>query len=70
MSQIVLATGAALGAGTTTQSPPSQHHFETIIAGVFLLNVTAAAVGAGDTLDVYVQHDTTIDYIKLTTLHP
>ena len=58
MSAIVLATGAAAGAGTTVTSAPATpaQHFEEIVGAVFLLNVTAAAVGAGDTLDVYVQH--------------
>lgn len=58
MSSILLATGTGLTVGTTTQSAPSSppQHFEEIVAAVFLLNVTAVAAGAGDTLDVFVQH--------------
>lgn len=58
MSAIVLASGTALGAGTTVQAAPTTppQHFEQIVAATFLLNVTVAATGAGDTLDVYVQH--------------
>lgn len=73
MSQIILDTRSALGAGTVTALAPAtpQQHFEEIVAALFVLNVTAAAVGAGDTLDVYVQSsidDGTIwdDFIHFT----
>ena len=58
MSVITLATATALGAGTTTQAAPAAppQHFEEIFGAIVLLNVTVAAVGAGDTLDVYLQH--------------
>jgi hypothetical protein len=57
MSAIVLASAAALPAGTTTYAAPATPplHLETIVGASFLFNVTAAAVGAGDTLDLYVQ---------------
>jgi hypothetical protein len=58
MSAITLATAAGLAAGTTTYAAPATpaQHFEQLVGAVFFLNVTAAGVGAGDTLDVYVQH--------------
>lgn len=57
MSVIILASGVTAAAGTVVTPAPSvpSQHFEMIVAASFLLNVTAAGVGAGDTLDVYVQ---------------
>lgn len=58
MSAILLVSGAAQGAGTVLTPAPATppQHFEEIVGAVFLLSVTAAAVGAGDTMNVYVQH--------------
>jgi hypothetical protein len=43
------------GAGTGTSDNYGSHQ-EIISAALFILNVTAAAAAAGDTLDVWVQH--------------
>jgi hypothetical protein len=58
MAVILLASGTAQGAGTVITPAPATpaQHFEIVVGAVFVLNVTAAAAGAGDTLNVYVQH--------------
>lgn len=50
---MILVPSAARTEGTGTKELPARF---SAIAGVFLLNVTAAATEVGDTLDVYLQH--------------
>src|SRR5437660_118819 len=60
MAQISLTWGGATsktqsGAGTGTSDTFGSHQ-EIVSAAIFILNVTAAAAAAGDTLDVWLQH--------------
>lgn len=61
-------TQAGAATGTSDQM---NNHIEQIVAALVILNVTAAAAAAGDTLDVWVQHSwddgtTFDDFIKFT----
>ncbi len=47
---------ASAAQSTSGNSGALNQHFELLSAAVFVLDVTAAASAAGDTLDVYVQH--------------
>lgn len=59
MSQVLLSSAARTASGSLDllgASPQATPNFDAILSALFVLDVTSAAAGAGDLLDVFLQH--------------